>query len=129
MKFVPDTVILIDYLNAIAAAVKWVNENHDQCVITPITRTEILVGCDAQMLDATNRWLDTFAHCDIDHSVAKSAAALRKSLRVRLPDALQAACASTLGLTFVTRNTKDFSTQKFAALLIPYRLKARRVGV
>ena len=74
------------------------------------------------MVDVTNRWLDTFAQCDIDHSVAKTAATLRKSLRVKLPDAIQAACASTLGLTFVTRNTKDFDKRKFAALLVPYRV-------
>jgi predicted nucleic acid-binding protein len=93
VKFVPDTVMLIDYLNAIAAAIEWVNENHDQCVITPSTRAEILAGRDTQMLDATNRWLDTFARCDIDHSIEKSAAALRKSLRIKLLGALQAACA------------------------------------
>lgn len=121
MRYVPDTVILIDYLNAIPAAIKWLNEHHDDCVLTPITRAEVLAGCEAPMIDVTNRWLDTFAQCDIDHTVAKTAAALRQSLRVKLPDAIQAACASTLGLTFVTRNTKDFDKRKFPALLVPYR--------
>ena len=120
MRYVPDTVILIDYLNAIPAATKWLNAHHDDCVLTPITRAEVLAGCEAQMIDVTNRWLDTFAQCDIDHTTAKTAAALRKSLRVKLPDAMQAACASTRGLTFVTRNTKDFNKRKFSALLVPY---------
>lgn len=80
MRYVPDTVILIDYLNAIPAAIKWLNEHHDDCVLTPITRAEVLAGSDAQMMDITNRRLDTFAQCDIDHAVAKTAAALRKSL-------------------------------------------------
>ena len=122
MRYVPETVILIDYLNAIPAAIKWLNENQDDCVLTPITRAEVLAGCEAQLIDVTNRWLDIFAPCDIDHTTVKTAAALRKSLRVKLPDAMQAACASTLGLIFVTRNTKDFDKRKFSALLVPYRV-------
>ena len=122
MRYVPDTEILIDYLNAIPAAIKWLNEHHDDCVLTPIARAEVLAGCEAQMVDVTHRWLDTFAQCDIDHATAKTAATLRKSLRVKLPDAMQAACAATLGLTFVTRNTKDFDKRKFPALLLPYRI-------
>ena len=122
MRYVPDTVILIDYLNAIPATIKWLNVHHEDCVLTPITRAEVLAGSEAEMVDVTNRWLDTFAQCDIDHTIAKTAAALRKSLRVKLPDAMQAACASTLGLTFVTRNTKDFDKRKFSASLVPYRV-------
>ena len=91
-------------------------------MLTPITRAEVLAGCEVQIVDGTNPWLDTFAQCDIDHTTAKTAAALRKSLRVKLPDAMQAACASTLELTFVTRNTKDFDKRKFSALLVPYRV-------
>ena len=71
-------------------------------MLTPITRAEVLAGCEAQMIDVTNRWLDTFAQCDIDHAVAKTAAVLRKSLRVKLPHAMQVACASTLD-SVVTR--------------------------
>ena len=91
-------------------------------MLTPINRDEVLARSDAHMVDVTNRWLHTFAQCDIDHTTAKTAAALRKSLRVKLADAMQGACASTLELTFVTRNTKDFDKRKFSALLVPYRV-------
>jgi len=40
----------------------------------------------------------------------------------KLPGAFQAALAEEHGLRLVTRNTKDFSPEKHAFVLVPYKL-------
>jgi predicted nucleic acid-binding protein len=50
-------------------------------------------------------------------------AELRQQLRLKLPDALQAAVAVEHNLTLVTRNTKDFKPgMGTLEVLVPYRI-------
>jgi predicted nucleic acid-binding protein len=58
----------------------------------------------------------------MDAEVADEAARIRRSTRLKLPDAIQAAFATRHGLKLATRNTSDFPPGKFPFVIVPYRL-------
>ena len=68
------------------------------------------------------RLLDAYKALPIVEEIADLAAELRRAHRWRPPDALQAALAKVHRLKLVTRNTRDFSPEKFDFVLLPYRL-------
>ena len=67
--------------------------------------------------------LDSFPCLPLDAVAADRAAAIRRETRLRLPDAFQAAVAEVHNLKLITRNTRDFSREKFDYVIIPYELK------
>ena len=66
--------------------------------------------------------LDRFPSLPIDQAIADLAARLRRRFRWKLPDAFQAALARHHGLTLVTRNTRDFSPDRFDFVDVPYTI-------
>jgi hypothetical protein len=69
------------------------------------------------------RLLDPFPVLPILEDTADLAAALRRTNRWRLPDALQAAAAQLNGLVLATRNMRDFPPGRYAYPTTPYRLE------
>lgn len=120
VKALFDTNILIDYLNGIDAARTEIGL-HDQKAISIVTWMEVLVGADAAVADATRRFLTGFRLIDLDAAVAERAVALRRTHRIRLPDAIIWATADVHGMLLVTRNTKDFPTG-MPGIRVPYKL-------
>jgi predicted nucleic acid-binding protein len=120
VNFLLDSVILIDHLNGISAASEWLSREHLHSSISVITRAEVLAGYDQHHRAPIQRLLDEFPSLPIDQKVADAAAALRRQHRWKLPDAFQAALASTHKLTLATRNTKDFPPDKFVWVVQPY---------
>jgi predicted nucleic acid-binding protein len=57
----------------------------------------------------------------IDGAVAAEAVAIRRTRKVKLPDAIILATARTGGRIFISRNTKDFPTGVDADIRMPYR--------
>ncbi len=117
-----DSVILIDHLNGVEAASRYLQETKSQAAISVITRAEVLSGVDFAARPQVLRLLDAYEALHIDRETADLAAELRREHRWRLPDAFQAALAKIYGLKLVTRNTRDFPAGKFDFVIVPYRV-------
>ncbi|HEY8020308.1 MAG TPA: PIN domain-containing protein [Thermoanaerobaculia bacterium] len=117
-----DSVILIDHFNGIPAATDYLRESHGRASVSVITRAEVLAGFAAADAGLAEALLDRYPTLGIDRPIADLAARLRRELRWKMPDALQAAVARHHGLHLVTRNTRDFPPERFAFVVVPYRL-------
>lgn len=117
-----DSVILIDHLNGRSEATEYLRGVLDSAYVSAITRAEVLTGLAPREVPFGGALLDRFGLITIDRAVADRAAALRRTHRWRLPDALQAAAAQQHGLLLVTRNEKDFPPRRFRFVRVPYTL-------
>jgi hypothetical protein len=122
VKYLLDSVILIDHYNGIAEATGFLAENGAECVISVITRAEVLAGFDEVRAAMVMELLDLFMALPITVQIADLAARLRRSERWKLPDALQAAVAKHHALILVTRNSRDFHAGGTIEVFAPYRL-------
>ena len=123
MRYLLDSVILIDHFNNVEAATTFLAEHGSECAISVITRAEILAGFTLRTESLARELLDVFPHLPITSEIADLAASLRRSEHWKLPDALQAAVAVQHGLTLVMRNTRDFKVGgKKVEVVVPYRV-------
>ena len=122
MRYLLDSVILIDHFNGAVAATAFLGRHGADSAISVITRAEVLAGFDDDAVLLAIRLLDAFPTLPMTVEIADEAARLRRSVRWKLPDAIQAALARMHGLTLVTRNTRDFQPGGDPETLIPYRL-------
>ncbi len=121
MKAVFDTNILIDFLNGEAAAS---NELalYDHRIISIITYIEVLVGTGTAEEERLIRgFLSSFAVRGLSQSIADLAINLRKTYRLKIPDAVVYATARDAGCLMVSRNTKDLSID-WPDIRVPYEL-------
>ncbi len=102
-----DTNILIDYLNGVVEAAKAL-ESHEVRTISIITRMEVLVGMRPETEVVTKAFLSSFDQLPLDDRIAERAVDIRRTKRIKLPDAIIAATADIHGLLLVTRDTRDF---------------------
>jgi predicted nucleic acid-binding protein len=117
-----DSVILIDHFNGVTPATEYLARWAPDCVISAITRAEVLTGFDEADWAAPMALLAHYPVLAVDAAVADEAARLRRQYRWKLPDALQAAFAVLHGLKLVTRNSRDFPPGTFGFVDTPYRL-------
>jgi predicted nucleic acid-binding protein len=120
VKALFDTNILIDYLNAIPQARSELRRYSDRC-ISVVTWMEVLVGATSDVETATRSFLATFDVVGIDARVAERSVAIRRDLRIRLPNAIVWATAQVHAMLLVTRNTKDFPADD-PGVRVPYDL-------
>jgi predicted nucleic acid-binding protein len=120
-----DSVVLIDHLNGIQAAADYLaslRRSSTPVWISAITRAEVLAGTQSDYeFGLVSRLLSEFEFAPLSSDVADSAAELRRTIRLRLPDAFQLACAQNLDLKLATRNTRDFS-ENDPRIEVPYTL-------
>lgn len=118
-----DSVILIDHLNGIDKATRFISKlNPLETAISAITRAEILTGLTKKEQAQVISLLDQYQLLIIDKPIADLAAGLRRYHGWKLPDAFQAALAQHHKTKLITRNSKDFDPRKHAFVKIPYRL-------
>jgi predicted nucleic acid-binding protein len=117
-----DSVILIDHLNGVLAATRYL-ESLQEANISVITRAEVLAGLTQAAVPAVMEWLDRYPTFVIDRRTADLAADLRRLHKWKLPDALQAAVAQQHGLQLATRNTRDFSPRRHSFVVVPYLVR------
>jgi len=84
--------------------------------VTTITLAEVMTGpLQAQDEAVARRYraiLESWQVVDLDSSIAESAARLRASLRLKLPDAVQAASALAINADALVTHDRDFSRLK-----------------
>ena len=122
MKYLLDSVILIDHFNGITPATAFLRLHREELAISPITHAEVLTRFDQAELARPARLLKTFSFISIEETKADLAARLRREQNWKLPDAFQAALAIEHGVQLVTRNTKDFDPEKLHYIVVPYRV-------
>lgn len=125
MELLLDSVILIDHLNDVPEATKYIAKTEGRAAISVVTRAEVLTGLGDDAREEVE-FLDQFRLLEITKPIADLAAKLRREQGWKLPDAFQAALAQHHGLKLVTRNTKDFSPERHEFAVVPYTLKTGR---
>lgn len=122
VRFLVDSVILIDHLNGVEAATRFLEENAGRLSVSVITRAEVLAGARPRTLGRLKRLLDLFPTLDISKEIADRAAATRRKHRWKLPDAFQAALARHHRLRLATRDTRDFNPTTHRFVMVPYAI-------
>ncbi len=116
-----DTNILIDYLIGIEEAERTL-ASFTAPAISVISWIEVLAGAeDAQSERDLEGFLARFERMEIDSPLARRAARLRRTHRIRLPNAIVLATAEELGAPLVSRDEKAFAGAT-NLLVVPYRL-------
>ena len=107
VKALFDTNILIDYLNAVPEA-RAELQRYTEKAVSIITWMEVMVGANHDLEAATRSFLSGFVIVAVDEVIAERAVSLRRSRRIKLPDAVIWATAQAHAMLLVTRNTRDF---------------------
>jgi hypothetical protein len=116
-----DTNIVVDFLLGRPEALREMRR-YERRAISLITWIEVLAGArDDVEESALEGVLAQFEVLGIGIEVAGLAARLRRTRRIRLPDALIWASATQAGGLLVTRNTRDFPENE-PGIRIPYRI-------
>ncbi len=118
MRLLYDTNILIDFLVGDQRAQAELTENANRA-ISVITWMEVMVGSTVHDEMATRSFLRAFTVIGIDTAVQERAVSVRRSRRIRLPDAIIWATAQVHGRVLVTRNIKDFPARE-PGIRVPY---------
>ena len=120
VKALFDTHILIDYLNVIPKAKAELALNTDKA-ISIVSWMEIQVETKLNDQAAVDQFLLGFSICPIDMPVSTRAVALRRSCKIKLPDAIIWATAQCQQRLLMTRDSKDFSPTALG-VRVPYIL-------
>jgi predicted nucleic acid-binding protein len=121
VRAVFDTNVLVDYLNGVAKARTEIARHRDRAV-SVVGWMEVLVGAEGDEEELVIRdFLAGFEVLGVDRQTAEEAVRLRRSHRIRLPDAIIWATARVTGALLVTRNTKDFPMDD-PGVRVPYAL-------
>jgi predicted nucleic acid-binding protein len=119
MKALFDTNILIDYLNGIEPARTEIERNSER-LVSIVTCMEVLAGARNEAEeDVIDLFLRDFRVVDLTRRIAREAVAIRRTHRIRPPDAIVWASARAESALLVTRNTKDFPKDD-PGLRVPY---------
>ena len=119
MRVAFDTNVLVDYLRGLEDARVELGR-HREWTVSLVTWMELLVGAHDEEEEVVIRaFLGRFEVADIDRRTAEEAVRLRRSRRMRLPDAIVWATARVRQAVLVTRNTKDFPADDLG-IRVPY---------
>lgn len=121
MKTLFDTNILIDYLNGVEAAYAEIERTNDR-LISVVTWMEVLAGAhDVEEEDVIDMFLRDFKVVELTRRIMRDAVEIRRTRRIRLPDALVWASARSESAVLLTRNTRVFPPGE-SGIRVPYRL-------
>jgi len=115
-----DTNIVIDALNGVEVADAEYGR-YDRVLISVITWIEAMVGATDDEEAVRDFLSSRFEVAPLDESVAAATIAIRRSRRLRLPDAIILATAQVHAAVLVTHNTKDFDSA-WDDIRVPYAI-------
>jgi hypothetical protein len=115
-----DTNILFDYLRGIPQA-RAECDRHSDRAVSIISWMEVMAGSTAANEADARSFLLNFYTLPLGADVAERAFLLRRSSRIKLPDAIIQATAEGAGRVLITRNTRDFPAST-PGVRIPYTL-------
>jgi predicted nucleic acid-binding protein len=118
VKALFDTNVLIDFLNASPSAKGELDRYTDRS-ISIVTWMEVMVGAKGDLETPTRAFLNGFRRIPIDDDIAERAVAVRRTHRMKLPDAIIWASAQQHAMLLVTRNTKDYPDDD-PGIRVPY---------
>ncbi|HUZ13135.1 MAG TPA: type II toxin-antitoxin system VapC family toxin [Caulobacteraceae bacterium] len=107
VKALFDTNVLIDFLHNVAPA-RDVIDGYEAGAISVVTWIEVMIGVERDLEAGTRDFLNSFEFVGLEPPVAEEAVLLRRTHRIKLPDAIIWASARRTGRLLVTRNTRDF---------------------
>ncbi len=116
-----DSNVLIDYLNGIESA-RIELEKYERGFISAITWATVMVGATEETEAATRAYLRRFEMVVADEAVMELAVTLRRTQKLRLPDAIIWASAQSRNLLLVTCNSRDFPGD-VPGVRIPYQIE------
>ncbi len=120
MKALLDSDVLLDFLDGFAGAGREI-ARYDHCFISIISWMEVMAGAKTPADEETRRaFLHHFELLPLTADVADKAVAIRRSARLKLPDAIIWATAKSASALLVSRNTKDFPSGQ-PGIRFPYR--------
>jgi predicted nucleic acid-binding protein len=120
VRAVFDSNIVIDFLNGQPEAIAAFGAYHPP-VLSIISWIEVMAGSTATSQDDTRKFLGNFDIIALNQEIAEEAMDIRRTYRLKLPDAVIWASARVEGLIFVTRDVKGFG-DKGPKIHIPYQL-------
>ena len=115
-----DTNILIDYLRGIPQA-RAECDRHSDRAVSIISWMEVMAGSTAANEADARSFLLNFYTLPLGTDVAEGEFILRRSSRIKLPDAIIQATAEGAARVLITRNTRDFPAGT-PGVRIPYTL-------
>jgi predicted nucleic acid-binding protein len=108
MKAVIDSDVLIDFLQGLPQAKEEI-ARFSHPLYSILSWMEVMCGADTEEDKASAEVLfQSLTRVDLTPEIARQAVADRKTLGLKLPDAVILATADCEGCILVTRNTKDF---------------------
>ena len=120
VKALFDTNILIDYLRGVEPARAELARFPDPA-ISIVTWMEVMAGAPPDTEAATRAFLGAFITVALDPTVAERAVEIRRTQRLKLPDAIVRASAEVQDRLLVTRDERAFPGDD-PGIRIPYRL-------
>jgi predicted nucleic acid-binding protein len=127
MAYLLDTNVVINYLNASLplAGMAFLNTIVDnEPMISVITKMETL-GFNFDSIEEQNLMQDFISGSDvldINNDIVNITIALRKTHKIKLPDAIIAASALIYNLKLITRNTNDFKKIEGLKVVNPFEV-------
>jgi predicted nucleic acid-binding protein len=120
VRAIIDTNILVDFLRGLPQAEQEL-ALYEYPAISIVSWIEVLAGTTPQTERAAKAFLRSFDLYEIGEQIAERAVHIRKSTRIKLPDAVIWATAQVHQCLLVTRNTRDFDA-KDPGVRTPYML-------
>ena len=121
MKALFDSDILIDFLMGESKAEVELKRYSDR-LISVVSWSEVMIGASSEDEETKCRdFLASFSIISFDQAIAEKAVLIRRSRRIKLPDAIIWATARANEALLVTRNSRDFPTDD-PFVRIPYAI-------
>jgi len=120
VKAVIDTNILVDFLRGLPQA-RAELALYQSPTISVMSWMEVMAGTTPQNESVARAFLQTFDLLQIEAKIAERAVLIRKTRRIKLPDAVIWATAEVHQCLLVTRNTRDFDPNE-PGVRVPYTL-------